>query len=79
MRFDTMLESYVWNSVATNHDMDSDAQRYLGLRTIRYEDVAGKGAKQLSFNQVPVEKAAEYAARGCRRDAAPAPGAVAAA
>jgi DNA polymerase-1 len=62
MRFDSMLESYVWNSVATNHDMDSDAQRYLGLRTISYQDVAGKGAKQLSFDQVPVEKAAEYAA-----------------
>jgi DNA polymerase-1 len=62
MRFDTMLESYVWNSVATNHDMDSDAQRYLGVRTITYEDVAGKGARQISFDQVPVEKAAEYAA-----------------
>ena len=62
MRYDTMLESYVWNSVATNHDMDADAQRYLGLRTITYEDVAGKGAKQLSFDQVPLEKAAEYAA-----------------
>src|SRR3982074_3715028 len=63
MRFDSMLESYVWNSVATNHDTDSDAQRYLGLRTISYEDVAGKGAKQLSFDQVPVERAGEYAAQ----------------
>jgi DNA polymerase I len=63
MRFDTMLESYVWNSVATNHDMDSDAQRYLGIRTITYEDVAGKGARQISFDQVPVERAAEYAAQ----------------
>src|SRR5262249_36575015 len=62
MRFDTMLESYVWNSVATNHDMDSDAQRYLGLKTITYQDVAGKGAKQLSFDQVPLEKAGDYAA-----------------
>src|SRR6267378_3426215 len=62
MRFDSMLESYVWNSVATNHDMDSDAQRYLGLRTLSYEDVAGKGAKQLSFDQVPLERAGEYAA-----------------
>jgi DNA polymerase-1 len=62
MRFDTMLESYVWNSVATNHDMDSDAQRYLGMRTITYEDVAGKGARQISFDQVPVERAGEYAA-----------------
>ncbi len=62
MRFDTMLESYVWNSSATNHDMDSDVQRYLGVRTITYEDVAGKGAKQIPFDQVPVERAAEYAA-----------------
>ncbi len=62
MRFDTMLESYVWNSVATNHDMDSDARRYLGLATITFEDVAGKGARQLSFDQVPLEKAGDYAA-----------------
>jgi len=62
MRFDSMLESYVWNSVATNHDLDADAHRYLGLHTITYEDVAGKGARQISFDQVPVEKASEYAA-----------------
>jgi DNA polymerase-1 len=62
MRYDSMLESYVWNSIATRHDMDSTAQRYLGLTTIKYEDVAGKGAKQLGFNEVPVERAAEYAA-----------------
>ena len=62
MRFDTMLESYVWNSVATNHDMDSDAQRYLGLRTITYEEITGRGAKQICFDQVSVDKAAEYAA-----------------
>jgi DNA polymerase-1 len=62
MRFDTMLESYVWNSVATRHDMDSAAERYLGLRTIQYEDVAGKGAKQIPFNQVALEQATEYAA-----------------
>jgi DNA polymerase-1 len=62
MRFDTMLESYVWNSVATRHDMDSMAAHYLGVNTIRFEDVAGKGAKQLTFNEVPVERAAEYAA-----------------
>jgi DNA polymerase I len=62
MRFDTMLESYVLNSVATNHDMDSDAQRYLGLRTLTYTDVAGRGAKQICFDQVPVERASEYAA-----------------
>ena len=62
MRYDTMLESYVWNSVGTRHDMDSVALCYLGMRTITFEQVAGKGAKQLSFNQVPVDKAAEYAA-----------------
>ena len=62
MRYDTMLESYVWNSVGTRHDMDSTALCYLGLRTITYEDVTGKGAKQIAFSQVPVERAAEYAA-----------------
>ncbi len=61
-RYDTMLESYVWNSVASRHDMDSVAQRYLGIETIHYEDVAGKGAKQITFNQVPVDRAAEYSA-----------------
>jgi DNA polymerase I len=61
MRYDSMLESYVWNSVL-RHDMDSAAERYLGIRTIHYEDVAGKGAKQISFSQVPVDKAAEYSA-----------------
>jgi DNA polymerase-1 len=62
MRHDSMLESYVLNSTATRHDMDSCAKLYLGLSTIKYEDVAGRGAKQIPFNQVPVEKAAEYAA-----------------
>jgi DNA polymerase I len=62
MRFDSMLESYVWNSVAIRHDMDSAAEKYLGIRTIHYEDVAGKGAKQIPFSQVPVDKAAEYSA-----------------
>jgi DNA polymerase-1 len=62
MRYDTMLESYVWNSVATRHDMDSAAQRYLGISTITYEDVAGKGAKQIPFAQVAIERAGEYAA-----------------
>jgi DNA polymerase-1 len=63
MRYDTMLESYVWNSVGTaRHDMDSAALCYLGRRTITYEDVTGKGAKQIAFNQVPVERASEYAA-----------------
>jgi DNA polymerase-1 len=62
MRYDTMLESYVWNSVGNRHDMDSAALCYLGRRTITYEEVAGKGAKQIPFGQVPVERAAEYAA-----------------
>ncbi len=62
MRYDTMLESYVWNSVATRHDMDTTAARYLGIQTITFEQVAGKGAKQLTFNQVPVETAAVYSA-----------------
>ena len=59
---DTMLESYVLNSTATRHDMDSVALKYLGVETTHYEDVAGKGAKQLTFNQVPLEQAAPYAA-----------------
>ncbi len=61
-RFDSMLESYVLNSVATRHDMDSTAERYLGVKTIHFEDVAGKGAKQITFNQVDVDRAAEYSA-----------------
>ncbi len=62
MAYDTMLESYVWNSVATRHDMDSAAERYLGLKTITYEEVAGKGAKQIPFSQVSLERACAYAA-----------------
>jgi DNA polymerase I len=62
MRYDSMLESYVLNSTATRHDMDSCARRYLGVETIHYEDVAGKGAKQISFSQVAIDTAAEYAA-----------------
>ena len=62
MKFDSMLESYVLNSVAVRHDMDSTARHYLGRETIHYEDVAGKGAKQLTFNQVDLETAAPYAA-----------------
>ncbi|MGB9331565.1 MAG: DNA polymerase I, partial [Steroidobacteraceae bacterium] len=62
MRFDSMLESYVWNSVATNHELEPDAQRYLGVRTTSYTDLAGKGAKQICFDQVPIERASEYAA-----------------
>ncbi|HAT1771590.1 TPA: DNA polymerase I [Legionella pneumophila] len=60
--YDTMLESYVLNSGAGRHDMDSLALKYLGYKTISYEDVAGKGAKQLRFDQIPVEKAGIYAA-----------------
>ena len=62
MRYDTMLESYVWNSVATNHERDADAQRYLGIRTLGYTELTGRGAKQICFDQVPVERASEYAA-----------------
>ena len=61
-RYDSMLESYVLNSTASRHDMDSVAANYLGIRTIHFEDVAGKGAKQIKFNQVDVARAAEYAA-----------------
>ncbi len=59
---DTMLESYVVNSTASRHDMDSLALNLLGIETIHYEDVAGKGAKQIPFNQVSIEVAAPYAA-----------------
>ncbi len=61
-RYDSMLESYVLNSVANRHDMDSAAERYLGIKTIHFEDVAGKGAKQIAFNQVDVDRATEYSA-----------------
>jgi DNA polymerase-1 len=61
-RFDSMLESYVLNSVATRHDMDASAVRYLGVKTIQFEDLTGKGAKKITFNQVDVDRAAEYAA-----------------
>ncbi|GAA0860039.1 DNA polymerase I [Aliiglaciecola litoralis] len=60
--FDTMLESYVLNSVATRHDMDSLSEHYLDHHTISFQEVAGKGAKQLTFNQIPLEKASPYAA-----------------
>ncbi len=62
LAYDTMLESYVLNSVATRHNMDALAKRYLGRETIKFEDIAGKGAKQISFDQVPLEQAAAYAA-----------------
>ena len=60
--FDTMLESYVLDSVATRHDMDSLSLKYLGHKTIGFEEIAGKGAKQLTFNQVGLEEAGTYAA-----------------
>jgi len=62
IRHDTMLESYVLDSTATRHDMDSLASHYLSHETIRYEDVAGKGAKQIGFAEVEIEAATQYAA-----------------
>lgn len=59
---DTMLESYVLNSTATKHNMDDIAKTYLGVNTIHYEDVAGKGAKQIPFQEVAIEQATPYAA-----------------
>ena len=59
---DTMLESFVWNAGASRHDMDSLARRYLGYDTIKYTDVAGKGAKQIAFSQVALDDATRYAA-----------------
>ena len=60
--FDTMLESYVLNSTATRHNMDALAEHYLGRSTVHFEDIAGKGAKQLTFNQISLDIAADYAA-----------------
>lgn len=60
--YDTMLESYVLNSTASRHDMDSLAKRYLGVETTSFEGIAGKGVKQLTFNQIELEQAAPYAA-----------------
>jgi DNA polymerase-1 len=60
--FDSMLESYVFNSTGSRHNMDALALKYLGRKTTHYEDIAGKGAKQIPFSQVPVEDAAHYAA-----------------
>lgn len=62
IKFDTMLESYVLDSTATRHDMDSLALKYLGVKTIKFEEVAGKGAKALTFNQIELEQAGPYAA-----------------
>lgn len=60
--YDTMLESYVLNSTATRHDMDSLAQKYLEHTTVSFQDIAGKGAKQLTFDQIALEQAGPYAA-----------------
>ena len=60
--FDTMLESYVLNSVGSRHDLDTLVLKFLGRTTIHYEDVAGKGAKQIGFNEVSIETATPYAA-----------------
>jgi len=60
--FDTMLESYVLDSTASRHDMDTLALKHLSHKTITYEDIAGKGAKQLTFNEIDIDKAATYAA-----------------
>ncbi|MDO6426002.1 DNA polymerase I [Thalassotalea sp. 1_MG-2023] len=60
--YDTMIESYCLNSVATRHNMDALAEKYLDYKTVHFEDIAGKGAKQLTFNQIDIEKAAHYAA-----------------
>jgi len=62
IEYDTMLESYVIDSSATRHDMDSLALKYLGQKTISYVEVAGKGKKQLRFDEVPIQQAAPYAA-----------------
>jgi DNA polymerase-1 len=60
--FDTMLESYCYNSVSTRHNMDALALKYLDYKTVHFEDIAGKGAKQLTFNQIDIEQAGPYAA-----------------
>jgi len=60
--YDTMIESYVYNSIATRHDMDSLASKYLNHTTISFEEIAGKGKKQLTFNQIELEQASPYAA-----------------
>lgn len=62
LKHDSMLESYVWNATATRHDMDSLAKKYLGYDTVKYEQVAGKGARQISFSQVDMDTACRYAA-----------------
>jgi DNA polymerase-1 len=60
--YDTMLESYVWNSIGSRHNMDALAQNYLDYKTVTFEELAGKGVKQLAFNQLKIEDAGHYAA-----------------
>ena len=62
IKYDTMLESYILDSTGTRHDMDSLALKYLGHKTTHFEDIAGKGVKQLTFDQIPLEMAGPYAA-----------------
>ncbi len=62
IQYDTMLESYVWNSIGSRHNMDDLAQNYLNYKTVTFEELAGKGVKQLSFNQLKIEDAGHYAA-----------------
>jgi DNA polymerase-1 len=62
LAYDTMLESYVLNSAGSRHDMDTLAEKHLDHQTIHFEDIAGKGAKQLTFNQIPLDQAGPYAA-----------------
>ena len=63
MAYDSMLESFVLNSTATRHDMDSVAARYLNVQTTKYEEIAGKGAKQIGFDEVDLDAAGAYAAQ----------------
>ncbi len=62
IQHDTMLQSYILNSTANRHDMDTLCEKYLGHKTIHFEDIAGKGKKQKTFNQIPLEEASPYAA-----------------
>jgi DNA polymerase-1 len=62
MRFDAMLESYVWNSTATRHEIEALTRKYLGVDPMRYEDLTGRGAKQIGFSQVALDLATQYAA-----------------
>ena len=62
VRYDSMLESYVWNSTATDHSLEKTAAKYLGIQPRSYEELAGKGAKQITFDQVEVERGTDYGA-----------------